>query len=202
MSCTLDEKDIQKTIAFHGHSCPGIVIGIRAAELALKRFGTQKMDLICVTETDMCGVDAIQVLTDCTYGKGNLIHKDFGKMAFSFQERSTGRGFRTVLKPGAGGSEAEELGRLMRKGEVDPTSEGDKEQIQTLRQNIETRYFQMDLKDMFAVSPIATEPPRAPHVLESLICEDCGELTMESKTRRLHGKTLCRPCFERVDQKS
>ncbi len=41
----------------------------------------------------MCGVDAIQVLTGCTYGKGNLIHRDLGKMAFSFYRRTDGKCF-------------------------------------------------------------------------------------------------------------
>ncbi|MBW2580124.1 MAG: formylmethanofuran dehydrogenase, partial [Deltaproteobacteria bacterium] len=30
---------IQKTVAFHGHMCPGLAIGIRAAEVALRDIG-------------------------------------------------------------------------------------------------------------------------------------------------------------------
>jgi len=74
MSCTYPEEKIKQTIAFHGHSCPGLAIGIRAAELARDRLGTpDQSDLVAVAETDMCGLDAIQFLTGCTYGKGNLI---------------------------------------------------------------------------------------------------------------------------------
>ena len=36
MSCQLDPQTIQATIAFHGHSCPGLAIGMRAAEIALQ----------------------------------------------------------------------------------------------------------------------------------------------------------------------
>ena len=32
----------------------------------------------------MLAVDAVQVLTGCTFGKGNLIYRPTGKMAFSF----------------------------------------------------------------------------------------------------------------------
>ncbi len=55
MGCSKEKTLIDKTIAFHGHSCPGLVIGIRAAELALKRLGgAEGKDLVAVVETDMC----------------------------------------------------------------------------------------------------------------------------------------------------
>ena len=61
MPCTYSSEQIEKTIAFHGHSCPGLTIGIRAAELAHRRLGAaDKSDPLAVVETDMCGVDAIQ----------------------------------------------------------------------------------------------------------------------------------------------
>ena len=41
----------------------------------------------------------------------------------------------------------------------------------------------------------------AARILASLVCEACGESTMESRTRRFAGKTLCQPCFDRVEQK-
>lgn len=36
---TINEELIQQTIHFHGHSCPGLALGIRAAELALAELG-------------------------------------------------------------------------------------------------------------------------------------------------------------------
>ncbi|MDQ3401020.1 MAG: TraR/DksA C4-type zinc finger protein, partial [Chloroflexota bacterium] len=33
----------------------------------------------------------------------------------------------------------------------------------------------------------------------SLTCEDCDESTMETRTRRFGGRTLCIPCFERAE---
>lgn len=95
-------KKIEDTIAFHGHSCPGLAIGIRASELALNRldFGPEA-DMVCVVETDMCGVDGIQFLTGCTFGKGNLIHKDFGKAGFTFFDRNKSLGFRALFQDDA-----------------------------------------------------------------------------------------------------
>ena len=35
----ISQELIQKTIDFHGHSCPGLAIGIRASEVALREVG-------------------------------------------------------------------------------------------------------------------------------------------------------------------
>jgi len=100
MPCRISPEQIDATIAFHGHSCPGLAIGIRAAELALRELDNPKdTEIVAVVETDMCGVDALQFLLGTTMGKGNLIHRDHGKMAFSFFRRETGRGVRALLNP-------------------------------------------------------------------------------------------------------
>src|SRR4030067_335982 len=124
MSCSIEKELIEKTGAFHGHSCPGLTIGIRAAELALQKLAhADKEDLVAVVETDMCGVDAIQFLTGCTFGKGNLIHKDYGKTAFSFYDRSKNAGFRAVLRPDLTGKIGSELRTLTKKVEAGTANE-------------------------------------------------------------------------------
>jgi len=99
---TVNEELVQQTIRFHGHSCPGLALGIRAAELALTELGrASDEEMVAVVETDMCGVDAIQFLVGCTFGKGNLIHLDYGKNAFTFHRRSDGKAIRMVVRPEA-----------------------------------------------------------------------------------------------------
>ena len=83
-----------KAVAFHGHECPGLAIGFKACEAARSRLGlgaSPDEEIVCVTENDACGVDAVQALLSCTFGKGNLIYRGTGKQAFSFFERSSGR---------------------------------------------------------------------------------------------------------------
>jgi len=202
MGCFIEKDLIDKTIAFHGHKCPGLVIGIRAAELALKRLADAKgKDLVAVVETDMCGVDAIQFLTGCTFGKGNLIHKDFGKMAFSFYDRSQGISFRILFLPDISGDLGSELRNLMKKAEDGTVNEEEQARIQKLRDELQERYMTADLEKMFIVTEAPLPAPKPARILQGLRCEACGEMTMESRTRRFGGKTLCLPCFERVEQK-
>ena len=203
MGCSVNKELIEKTIAFHGHSCPGLVIGIRAAELALKKLGyTEKKDLVAVVETDMCGVDAIQFLTGCTLGKGNLIHKDYGKMAFSFYDRSRNVGFRAVLRQDISGDVGSELRSLMKKVEDGTANEEQHNRLHKLRSELQERYMNADLEEVFIVTEPRLPVPKPARILSSLQCEACGEMTMESRTRRFGGKTLCLPCFEKIEQKT
>jgi formylmethanofuran dehydrogenase subunit E len=157
---------------------------------------------VAIVETDMCGVDAIQFLTGCTFGKGNLIHKDYGKMAFSFYDRSKNIGFRALLRPDISSDLGPELQRLMKKVEDVPACGEDHAQLQKLRDELQERYMTANLEDMFSISEPSFPTPKPARVLQSLRCEACGEMTMESRTRRFNGKTLCLPCFEKVEQKT
>lgn len=202
MTCTISEETIEKTIEFHGHSCPGLAIGIRASELALRELGPlENINLVAVSETDMCGVDAIQAITGCTYGKGNFMHRDYGKMAFSFYDRNTGSGIRAVLKTTASGNEYPEMRALMAKDLSGQTSTEEKERLTNLRADQQNRFMTLKLDDMFEISRLTAGLPRPAMVLESLTCEGCGESVMESRTRRYDGKTFCIPCFSSQEQK-
>jgi len=202
MSCSISKELIEKTIAFHGHSCPGLVIGIRAAELALQKLAqADRDDLVAVVETDMCGVDAIQLLTGCTFGKGNLIHKDYGKTAFSFYDRSKNVGFRALLRPDLSGDAGSELRSLVKKVEAGTANEEERVRYHKLRNELQERYMNADLEEMFIVTEPPLPVPKPARILSSLKCEACAEMTMESRTRRFDGKTLCWPCFEKVEQK-
>jgi formylmethanofuran dehydrogenase subunit E len=181
MACAIDQEKIEKTIAFHGHSCPGLAIGIRAAELALNRLKfTPQANMVCVVETDMCGVDGIQYLTGCTFGKGNLIHKDYGKPGFTFFDRDNEKGFRALFtdeaikEPPGGFADREDRTRAI---------------------------MAADLDDLFQVQPVEAPPVRPARILESMTCHACKEKVMESRIRRFAGKDLCIPCFHQQEQK-
>lgn len=202
MSCTFSSDLIEQVSKFHGHSCPGLAIGIRVAELARRELpNAGPGELVAVVETDMCGVDAIQVITGCTFGKGNLIHRDYGKMAFSFFDRQAVKGFRAVFKSGVRSGIVDELQALMKKSAVGSTTVDQQQRSRELREKLIERLLELELDSMFTIQPLAELPPRPAKVLDSLACEGCGEKTMESRTRRFGGQTLCIPCFQKVEQK-
>jgi formylmethanofuran dehydrogenase subunit E len=202
MTCQIPAETIERVINFHGHSCPGLAIGIRASELAHRELGDlTDSQIVCIAETDMCGVDAIQYLTGCTFGKGNLIHRDHGKMAFTFFERKDGRGFRCLLKSNARDDMHEEMSTLQLKIASGEANDAEQKRCNELRAQMEERLMVSDLDELFEVMEPKERMPRSARILASLVCEACGELTMESRTRRFEGQTLCQPCFDRMEQK-
>jgi len=93
--------DVSLVQAFHGYMCPGLAIGIRVAEQVLQEMGERPGDqgVIAIVETNNCAVDAIQFITGCTFGKGNLIHYDYGKNAFRFIHTGDQKAIRVVVRP-------------------------------------------------------------------------------------------------------
>ena len=198
----ISEELIRQTIKFHGHSCPGLAFGIRAAELALAKLGrASDEEIVAVVETDMCGVDAVQFLTGCTFGKGNLIHLDYGKNAFTFFRRSDGKGIRIVGKRGSPQDQEDELSALRKKMLREKLTPEEQTKMEKGKAARIERIMDADPQDLFEVHPAQGPIPKEARILQSLPCEACGELTMESRTRRYLGQTLCIPCFEAMEQR-
>jgi formylmethanofuran dehydrogenase subunit E len=202
MRCRISPELIEETIRFHGHWCPGLAIGVRAAEWALAEMGKAgDEDIVAVVETDMCAVDAVQYLTGCTFGKGNLIHCDHGKNAFTFYRRKDGKSARLVVRPGTHGDAQQTLGRLHAKMQREGLSPEEETTWQEVRAMISKRTMDLDLAALFDVKAPTGPPPTKARILASLVCEDCGEPVMESRTRRFRERTLCIPCFDKLERR-
>ena len=202
MSCSISKELIEKTIAFHGHSCPGLAIGIRAAELALKEVGkASDEEIVAVVETDMCGVDAIQYLTGCTFGKGNLIHKDYGKNAFTFYRRRDNKAIRFVTRRDIFGEAGPALKELNRKAQEEGLTEDEQKTWSQIREKNSKRVMEADLSEIFEIKEAGAPVPRKAKMVGSLVCESCGEPVMETRTRRFRGRVLCIPCFDILEKR-
>ena len=86
--------------SFHGHTCGGLLTGFLAALYASQLLGLHAGSdegIVCISENDACGVDAIQVVLGCTVGRGSLLFHMTGKQAYSFYSRESGKSARLVL---------------------------------------------------------------------------------------------------------
>lgn len=194
----LDAQTVDRIVEFHGHMCPGLAMGIRAAEVALAEVGPHAGDeeVVAIVETDMCGVDAVQYLTGCTFGKGNLVHRDYGKNAFTFLRRSDGRAVRVSMRPGGFGPDTTERGELRARISSGEATAGDRERFWALQRAHSESLLHRPVNELYDVREVdVTLPPRA-RVFSSVDCASCGEPTMETRVRRLSGEQLCQPCFD------
>ena len=196
------QRLVEKAIDFHGHWCPGLAIGIRAAELALKEIGkASDEEIVAVVETDMCAVDAIQYLTGCTLGKGNLIYIDYGKSAFTFYRRRDNKAIRLVTRREIFGEAGPVLRELNRKVQEEGLTEDEEKTWSEIREGISRRTMESDLSEVFDIKEPVDPVPKKARMVTSLVCESCGEPVMENRTRRLHDKIFCIPCFDAVEKR-
>ncbi len=192
----LNSDDFKQCEQFHGHICPGLSIGYRAAKTAmawLSEHRSEDEEVVAVVETDACSADAVQVLTGCTFGKGNFIYKDYGKMGLTLLSRNTGRGVRVSMKPGAFSPDETHFALLQKviSGEADEAE----------RQAFQERHFQrscdvleMPAEDLFTLTPVEGDLPGKARIEPSQPCDECGEPTMPSKMEAKDGRKLCRGC--------
>jgi formylmethanofuran dehydrogenase subunit E len=172
-------------------------MGVQAARIALREIGPHAQDeeVVAAVETDMCGVDAIQFLTGCTFGKGNLVHRDYGKNAYTFWRRSDGKAVRISGRPDAWRRDPthEELFAKVRAGAA---TEEEIARFRELHLASADALLQIDPYDLFEVREVPDGPPRKARIHASVNCADCGEATMETRIRRFGGRELCPECFE------
>jgi formylmethanofuran dehydrogenase subunit E len=199
---SIDEATLQRAVEFHGHLCPGLTMGLQAAQLALREVGAhgEHGEVIAVTETDMCGVDGIQVLTGCTFGKGNLIHHDYGKNAFSFYRLSDERAVRVVGRPGGFARDAEHVA-LMAKVRGGDATDAERARFRELHQERAMAVLEQDPDELFEVHQVDGPAPRRSRDHASVECPGCGETTRLARTRRLDEADLCVPCFDRAAER-
>jgi formylmethanofuran dehydrogenase subunit E len=169
--------DYQEIIAFHGHECPGLAVGYRMAKAAMDELAALRSsdeEIVAIVENDACGVDALQCVTGCTFGKGNLIFRDYGKNVYTLFSRTSGKGVR-VLFHGKG------------------IPEGMRESRQVMADWI----LKAPRKDILEATEVTVEEPARARIHQSVSCDFCGELVMETRVQNVEGKKACIPCAKR-----
>src|SRR4030066_1458145 len=192
----LSSEDFNKCVEFHGHICPGLAIGFQAARILMERLGVRKApdeELVTIVETDACGADAIQVMTGCTFGKGNFIFKSYGKNAFSLVDRKRRKGMRVCLRPDVFKGDPEFFS-LSEKVQNDEASPMQLERFRQLQQERTKKILDADSESLFKIEEISPDIPPKARIIESGICDFCGELTKIDLLRQMNGKKICIPC--------
>jgi formylmethanofuran dehydrogenase subunit E len=172
----------------HGHLCAGQVLGVRLAMLGLVKLGIDdptgnKQDrkrLVTFVEIDRCATDAVSVVTGCRLGKRALKFRDWGKVAATFVDVSTGKAIRVAAK-----ESSKALARQMHP-EI-----ADKNQQQMLA------YREISDDDLFTFQWVKVNlpPEEFPgYKGERIVCDACGEGINFRREVRTEKKVLCRAC--------
>lgn len=186
----------ERAYEFHGHICPGLAIGFRAAQLALEALGVSRSvdeELVAIVENNACGVDAVQILAGCTFGKGNLIFRDYGKQVYTFIRRGSGEAVRVAVKYRA--FDNPRYSELRQKASRKEANGDEKREMLKLQQQHIARILSAG-EESYDVKIMKAEVPPAAMIHRSHQCEGCGESVMETRTVNKNSKLLCIPCSQ------
>ena len=191
-------KTYDDVVDFHGHSCPGLALGYRVSLRALKEFKGRAGDeeLVAIVENNSCAVDAVQVMTGCTFGKGNLVFRDYGKQVYTFIKRPSGKGLRISVhwqKPVESDEEKAMWERYMK-------GDHSKKVLDFVHNRKAARIkhiLEADENELIKVTKGLQALPEEARIYPGIQCDECGEKVMEPRARVRAGKILCIPCFEK-----
>ncbi|MFQ5455535.1 MAG: FmdE family protein [Nitrospirota bacterium] len=181
------EHALKKAVSYHGHLCPGTVIGVRMSLIGLEMIGitdpkgSQRKDIVTFAENDRCTVDAIQSVTGCKVSARALKLYDYGKVAVTFLNLKTKKAVRIVCP-----DSAREL--------VDKYAPED---IKEKKDREISAYKTMPREELFKIQHVEVDlsPDDMPgHAMYRVICDSCGEWVSDHREVKKNNKTLCKSC--------
>ena len=197
-------KALEDAGKFHGHLCPGLAVGVRAAVIALEHLKAGKAgfeetveeELLAIVECNNCMVDGVQAVTGCTLGNNSLIYFDLGKNAVTLVKRSKWKGVRVYV----------DFNKIREKY----FSKGDVELFEKVivkrsgtdedRKLLSERWRELSYKiledsgEVFKVEWVEVKPIEKAPIFESVKCDLCGELAMTTRIINISGRNYCLKC--------
>lgn len=156
--------EYKKAGLLHGHSCPGLAIGVRAAVEGRNILGEGSLSVIA--ERSACWLDGFSII-GATIANGKLKLHDIGKPAFSIYNTESGKAIRLVLKASPAGLKRDEMTQWILTAAAD---------------------------EVFAIGDTKQPFPEYEPAGGEVLCACCGEPVLESKTVEKNGKYYCTDC--------
>jgi formylmethanofuran dehydrogenase subunit E len=183
MPLSLDEY-LEQAAQAHGHLCAGQILGVRLALAGLRELGIDdpirdRKRLVTFVEIDRCATDAIALVTGCRLGKRALKFYDWGKMAATFVDISTGKAVRISARDSS----------KNRASELFPALEREPAQQQAYRTLPDNQLFDVQSVRV-TLRPEDLPGYKGPRV----VCAECGESINFRREINAGGRTLCRSC--------
>jgi formylmethanofuran dehydrogenase subunit E len=190
-------------LVLHGHTCPAMPMGLRVGAAALDVLGVDRArdgQLLALVEIGddhcaTCFADGIQMITGCTFGKGNITKLDYGKWGVTLVEVATGRAVRVAPTATAMLANKQTTFFTDYRERGVPASQVPAEVVAPLVERVLTA----PAEQLLSIGKIFTHPvtPKAPS-FASLVCDACGEMVVEGYARIVGDRKVCIPCQTRL----
>lgn len=192
------KRNYDDAIAFHGHSCGGLAMGYVAALYArdlLNLTYSEDEEVVVITETDSCTVDAIQTIIGCTAGKGNLFVNNWGKNAFTFYNRTTGKAVRLMMRPDFFKPDPEMdalrgkvFSKTATKEEIDRYNELSNQRVNNILSTPGDQIYEVK-------EPQIPVPEKA-KIFNNIVCPICQESVGEARCVEVDNQKICQFCAQ------
>jgi formylmethanofuran dehydrogenase subunit E len=178
------EELLSASAAVHRHLCPRQVLGVRMGLLSGQLLGLDlpRSDkrLLVFVETDGCVVDGVSVATGCYIGHRTLRVLDFGKVAATFVDVSTGKSLRVAPRAGIRDRAVEYAPHEQSRWHT--------QLLGYQRMPDGELLCAREVRLAFSLEKLLSKPGRR------ATCAICGEEILNEREVIRNGATLCRTC--------
>lgn len=193
---------LEMGLTLHGHKCPAMPLGLRAGAVAMNRLGVERSrdkTLLALVELgdahcSHCFGDGVQMITGCTFGKGNIKQLGYGKFGLTLVDTATGRAVRVVPVADAQ-VQMKRTPFFQNRMKGVPASKVPEELVDPLIEQVlstpEEQVFNVSEVFDYAVEPGA-------ETFHTFICDRCGEMVVEPYGRVVGKHKVCIPCAEEL----
>ncbi len=192
----------------HGHKCPAMPLGLRAGAAALDALGVARStdgQLEAILELgdghcSHCFADGVQMITGCTFGKGNIRKLGYGKFGLTLVDRATGRRVRVAPRAEAQMGSRQSPFFLDYRRQGVPASQVPSEVVEPLIQ----RVMSAPVGQLLKVGEVESGPVivGSGETFDIFLCEHCGEVTVAAYGRTQGDRRLCIPCSAAAPSKA
>jgi len=186
-------------LELHGHKCPAMPLGLRAGAAAMNALGVERSrdkTLLALVELgddhcSHCYGDGVQMITGCTFGKGNIKQLGYGKFGLTLVDKTTGRAVRVVPRAEAQQQTKQTSFFQDYRMKGVPPSQVPDEVIDPLIEHV----LAVPEEELFTVSEMFDyEVVPTLETFDSFVCDRCGEMVAEPYGRVVGDQRVCIPC--------
>lgn len=208
MTEKIEAKDYYEVaLKLHGHKCPAMPSGLRVGAAAMNALGVERSkdsQLLALVELGddhfaTCFADGVQMITGCTFGKGNIKKLHYGKWGVTLVETKTGRAVRVISKAESMLATKKSKFFTEYRSKGIPASEAPEEVVAPLVE----RVMNVPDEQMLFISDIFHyDVPKKADSFNSFVCDVCHEMTVERYGRPFEDKKVCQPCYDKLMKKN
>lgn len=194
---------LQSGLMFHGHKCPAMPLGLRLGAAAMNTLGVARAEdgqLLALVELgeehcSRCLADGIQMITGCTFGKGNIKQLGYGKFALTLVDRASRRAVRVAARAEAQAAMKQTAYFTEYRAKGVPASQVPDEVVEPLLQNVLAAPQE---KLLVVGEEFHFEVSKPSETSALFVCDRCGESVVEKYGRVIGQQRVCIPCQDKA----